>query len=149
MFDWLVTKINRSIGVEDPCAVQASCNVLDIFGFECFEENSLEQLCINYTNEKLQQHFNTFVFKLEEAEYTREGISWSFVDFPDNQDCLDLIEGRKPPGILAILDDECGNPSGNDKNFVARIYKAFLGDQVSVPRSLRRKGTVTCRPRSS
>jgi myosin-5 len=130
LFDWLVAKINRSLGTDDPRAIQASANVLDIFGFECFEENSLEQLCINYTNEKLQQHFNNYVFKLEEEEYTREGIEWSFIDFPDNQDILNLIEGKKPLGILTLLDDECNNPSGSDKNFTFRIYKSFLGEEM-------------------
>ena len=143
LFDWLVLKVNESLEVDDEFTVQASVNVLDIFGFECFEENSLEQLCINYTNEKLQQHFNTFIFKLEEAEYTREGIEYSFVDFPDNQDCLDLIEGRKPPGILAVLDDECNNPNGNDKNFVSRIFKAFLGDEASSSGGAARRRATT------
>jgi len=129
LFDWVVAKINSGLGVTDTGAIQASVSVLDIFGFECFDENSLEQLCINYTNEKLQQQFNTYVFKLEEKEYTREGIKWSTVDFPDNQDILDMIEGKSPMGILTLLDDECNNPSGNDRNFADRIYKAFLGDE--------------------
>ena len=144
LFDWLVAKINKSLGTNDPCAIQASVNVLDIFGFECFEENSLEQLCINYTNEKLQQHFNNYVFKLEEEEYTREGIEWSFIDFPDNQDILNLIEGKKPMGILTLLDDECNNPSGSDKNFTYRIYKSFLGeemDELAASTKLRRAST--------
>jgi len=78
--------------------VRADIGVLDIFGFECFQNNSFEQLCINYTNETLQQHFNQFVFKMEQTEYQREKISWSFIEFPDNQDCLDLID-LKPTGI--------------------------------------------------
>ncbi len=129
LFDLLVSTINKSLVVDDsePGAqrVAASVNVLDIFGFECFKENSFEQLCINFANEKLQQQFNQFVFKMEQAEYEREAITWSFIEFPDNQDCLDLIEGRKPPGLLAMLDDECTNLSGTDRNFAQRIYKAF------------------------
>ena len=62
---------------------------------------------------------------MEQAEYEREAIQWSFVHFPDNQDCLDLIEGRKPDGVLAMLDDECNNPSGQDSNYVQRLYKAL------------------------
>jgi len=130
LFNWLVEKVNAYLKVQTSAQIEASVSVLDIFGFECFKVNSLEQLCINYTNEKLQQHFNNYVFKLEEAEYTREGIEWSLIDFPDNTDILDMIEGKSPMGILALLDDECNNPNGNDKNFTQRIYSAFLGDET-------------------
>jgi myosin-5 len=65
---------------------------------------SFEQLCINFTNEKLQQHFNQHVFKMEQEEYTKEEINWSYVEFVDNQDVLDLIE-KKPGGIIALLDE--------------------------------------------
>lgn len=82
----------------------AFIGVLDIFGFESFEKNSFEQLCINYCNEALQQQFNRFVFKLEQQEYQKEGIEWSFITFPDNQDVLDLID-RKHDGILSLLDE--------------------------------------------
>ncbi|GAB4830499.1 hypothetical protein Ancab_020210 [Ancistrocladus abbreviatus] len=90
LFDWLVDKINNSIG-QDP---NSTCliGVLDIYGFESFKSNSFEQFCINYTNEKLQQHFNQHVFKMEQEEYTREEIDWSYIEFVDNQDVLDLIE---------------------------------------------------------
>ncbi|CAM9926162.1 unnamed protein product, partial [Choristocarpus tenellus] len=84
---------------------------------------SFEQLCINYTNETLQQQFNQFVFKMEQKEYTKEGIEWSFVEFPDNQDCLDLIEG-KGNGLLTMLDDECRmGIRGTDSNYALRLYK--------------------------
>ena len=73
-------------------------------GFECFKENDFEQFCINLANEKLQQHFNQHVFKMEQAEYEREKIDWSYIEFVDNQDVLDLIE-RKPLGILDLLDE--------------------------------------------
>jgi myosin V len=121
LFNWIVAKINRCIST-DLRNSRASVSVLDIFGFECFKNNSFEQLCINYTNETLQQQFNRFVFKMEQDEYERESISWSFVSFPDNQDCLDLIECR-PNGILAMLDDECRLPKGTDEKFVARVQK--------------------------
>jgi myosin-5 len=84
LFLYLVYAINRQIRAPSS-SVSSFIGVLDIFGFEHFETNSFEQLCINYANETLQQQFNQFVFKLEQAEYEREMIKWSMVDFPDNQ----------------------------------------------------------------
>lgn len=127
LFDWIVRTINQSIQV-DPFQIRAEIGVLDIFGFECFKNNSFEQLCINYTNETLQQQFNQFVFKMEQIEYEREKIEWSFIEFPDNQDCLDLIE-HKQRGIFAMLDDECKLPGASDEKFAARLYKAYDGNK--------------------
>ncbi|KAK4344705.1 hypothetical protein RND71_034881 [Anisodus tanguticus] len=93
LFDWLVDKINNTIG-QDPNS-KSLIGVLDIYGFESFKTNSFEQFCINLTNEKLQQHFNQHVFKMEQEEYTKEEINWSYIEFIDNQDILDLVE--KPP----------------------------------------------------
>ncbi|WZZ23990.1 hypothetical protein YC2023_007391 [Brassica napus] len=90
LFDWLVDKINRSVG-QDPNS-RFKIGVLDIYGFECFKSNSFEQFCINFANEKLQQHFNEHVFKMEQDEYRKEEINWSYIEFVDNQDVLDLIE---------------------------------------------------------
>ena len=126
LFDWIVRKINTSIAV-DASTVRANIGVLDIFGFECFKANSFEQLCINYTNESLQQQFNQFVFKMEQQEYQREKIEWSFIEFPDNQDCLDLIEHKKS-GILAMLDDECKLPGASDDKFASRLHKTYEGN---------------------
>ena len=123
LFDWLVKMINKSICV-DPSLVKANIGVLDIFGFECFDHNTFEQLMINYTNESLQQQFNQFIFKMEQLEYEREKIQWSFISFPDNQDCLDLIEHRQS-GILAILDDQCKLPKATDERFANTLYKNF------------------------
>ena len=100
---------------------QISLGVLDIFGFETFEINTFEQLCINYTNETLQQHFNKHVFKMEQQEYEREGILWKFISFPDNQDVLDLID-MKRVGILALLDEQCIVEWGSDDKFVQQLY---------------------------
>ena len=122
LFEWIVSRVNESIRVEESDRVRAEIGVLDIFGFESFLTNSFEQLCINYTNETLQQQFNQFVFKLEQSEYQKEEISWSFIEFPDNQDCLDLIEHRQN-GILAILDDVCKLPQATDEKFANRLYK--------------------------
>jgi myosin-5 len=104
LFDWLVNKINSSIG-QDPNS-KCLIGVLDIYGFESFKTNSFEQFCINLTNEKLQQHFNQHVFKMEQEEYTKEEIDWSYIEFVDNQDILDLID-KKPGGIIALLDEAC------------------------------------------
>ncbi|KAI8530393.1 hypothetical protein RHMOL_Rhmol11G0054900 [Rhododendron molle] len=90
VFDWLVNKINSSVGQDKDSSIQIG--VLDIYGFECFKINSFEQFCINFANEKLQQHFNEHVFKMEQEEYRKEEINWSYVEFIDNQDVLDLIE---------------------------------------------------------
>ncbi len=122
LFEYVVKMINKSISCSEK-NVRSSVGVLDIFGFECFRSNSFEQLCINYTNETLQQQFNQFVFKMEQREYTKEGIDWDFVEFPDNQECLELIESR-PNGILSMLDDECRmGIRGTDANFANRLYK--------------------------
>ena len=94
--------------------------LLDIFGFETFEVNRFEQLCINYANEKLQQKFTQDIFRSVQAEYEFEGIELGEITYDDNTDVLDLIEGRM--GLLAFLNEECFRPKGSDKTFV---YKAL------------------------
>ncbi|KAK7939054.1 hypothetical protein WMY93_002380 [Mugilogobius chulae] len=120
LFRWLVHRINKAL---DRTKRQGASfiGILDIAGFEIFELNSFEQLCINYTNEKLQQLFNHTMFVLEQEEYQREGIEWSFIDFGlDLQPCIELIERpNNPPGILALLDEECWFPKATDKTFTA------------------------------
>jgi myosin V len=141
LFLWVVDQVNLSIGWENDSDIRSSCGVLDIFGFECFAINSFEQLCINYTNEALQQQFNQFIFKLEQAEYEAENIEWAFIEFPDNQDCLDTIQMPKL-GILAILDDECRLPKGSDRNFAKRTYEQFLPEKnMSVSANTRFQAT--------
>jgi myosin-5 len=122
--DRIVDKINSSIG-QDPDA-KSLIGVLDIYGFESFKINSFEQLCINLTNEKLQQHFNQHVFKMEQEEYTREEINWSYVEFVDNQDVLDLIE-KKPGGIIALLDEACMFPKSTHETFAQKMYQTYKG----------------------
>ena len=107
--------------------------VLDIYGFETFEVNSFEQFCINYANEKLQQQFCLHVFKLEQEEYLREGISWTHIDFYDNQPAIELIEGKL--GILDLLDEECKVPKGSDIAWVEKLYlKCKTSSHFSKPR---------------
>ncbi|XP_057962768.1 myosin-9 [Malania oleifera] len=122
LFDWLVDKINVSIG-QDPNS-RSLIGVLDIYGFESFKYNSFEQFCINFTNEKLQQHFNQHVFKMEQEEYTKEEIDWSYIEFVDNQDVLDLIE-KKPGGIVALLDEACMFPKSTHETFSQKLYQTF------------------------
>ncbi|MEE6516128.1 hypothetical protein FKM82_025366, partial [Ascaphus truei] len=124
MFKWLVSRINKTLDTK--LARQFFIGVLDIAGFEIFEYNSFEQLCINFTNEKLQQYFNHHMFVLEQEEYKKEGIEWVFIDFGlDLQACIDLIE--KPLGILSILEEECMFPKASDLTFKAKLYDNHLG----------------------
>ncbi|OMP89223.1 Myosin-2 [Diplodia seriata] len=128
LFDWLVDKVNRSLASEEIVAATKSfIGVLDIYGFEHFAKNSFEQFCINYANEKLQQEFNQHVFKLEQEEYLREEIDWTFIDFSDNQPCIDLIEGKL--GILSLLDEESRLPMGSDEQFVTKLHHNYSGDK--------------------
>ncbi|VDO70173.1 unnamed protein product [Schistosoma margrebowiei] len=122
LFLWLVARINKTLDkTRRPGA--SFVGILDIAGFEIFQVNSFEQLCINYTNEKLQQLFNHTMFILEQDEYTREGIPWEFIDFGlDLQPTIDLIE--RPMGIFALLDEECFFPKGTDKSFVEKLIKS-------------------------
>ncbi|KAL4200292.1 hypothetical protein AMTRI_Chr03g55660 [Amborella trichopoda] len=140
LFDWIVDKINISIG-QDPNAASL-IGVLDIYGFESFKINSFEQLCINLTNEKLQQHFNQHVFKMEQEEYTREEINWSYVEFIDNQDVLDLIE-KKPGGIIALLDEACMFPKSTHETFAQKMYQTYKGHKrFSKPKLARTDFTI-------
>ena len=136
LFLWVVDQVNGSIGWENDSDVRSSCGVLDIFGFECFAVNSFEQLCINFTNEALQQQFNQFIFKLEQAEYEAEAIDWAFIEFPDNQDCLDTIQAPKV-GVLAMLDDECRLPKGSDRNFAKRMFDQYVPGKQTVSENTR------------
>lgn len=124
LFDWLVSVVNESLSNDEINERVASfIGVLDIYGFEHFQKNSFEQFCINYANEKLQQEFNQHVFKLEQEEYVREKIEWKFIDFADNQPCIDMIEGKL--GILALLDEESRLPSGGDQSWLQKLYQNF------------------------
>merc|ERR1719210_1688746 len=99
---------------------------LDIAGFEIFDYNGFEQICINFCNEKLQQFFNQHMFVLEQEEYVREGIEWANVDFGmDLQKCIDMFE--KPMGLLAILEEESLFPKATDQSFAAKLHENLLG----------------------
>ncbi|XP_010535820.1 PREDICTED: myosin-17 [Tarenaya hassleriana] len=141
LFDWLVEKINSSIG-QDPNS-KTIIGVLDIYGFESFKINSFEQFCINFTNEKLQQHFNQHVFKMEQEEYTKEEINWSYIEFVDNQDVLDLIE-KKPGGVIALLDEACMFPKSTHETFAQKLYQTFKNSKrFSKPKLSRTSFTIS------
>ncbi|KAI4893120.1 hypothetical protein NFI96_020629 [Prochilodus magdalenae] len=128
MFLWMVARINQSLETKQPR--QYFIGVLDIAGFEIFDFNTFEQLCINFTNEKLQQFFNHHMFVLEQEEYKKEGIEWEFIDFGmDLQACIDLIE--KPMGIMSILEEECMFPKATDSTFKAKLYDNHLGKSAN------------------
>ncbi|XP_076397241.1 myosin heavy chain isoform X31 [Megachile rotundata] len=124
LFKWLVKKCNETLDTKQKR--QHFIGVLDIAGFEIFDFNSFEQLCINFTNEKLQQFFNHHMFVLEQEEYTKEGIQWEFIDFGmDLLACIELIE--KPMGILSILEEESMFPKATDKTFEEKLNNNHLG----------------------
>ncbi|KAM4673594.1 myosin-1B isoform 1-T1 [Amazona ochrocephala] len=124
MFLWMVVRINQQLDTKQPR--QYFIGVLDIAGFEIFDFNSFEQLCINFTNEKLQQFFNHHMFVLEQEEYKKEGIEWEFIDFGmDLAACIELIE--KPMGIFSILEEECMFPKATDISFKNKLYDQHLG----------------------
>lgn len=153
LFTWLVGLINVSLGskelieeqqqlisalnaipkspsvkksiLDPPQSEPQFIGVLDIYGFENFKTNSFEQFCINYANEVLQQQYNQHVFKLEQDEYMREGIDWTFIEYSDNQPVIDVIEQR-PIGILNLLDEECRMPKGTDESWCAKLYDQLL-----------------------
>ncbi|KAH1235355.1 Myosin-7 [Glycine max] len=128
LFDWIVDKTNNSIG-QDPDSNNL-IGVLDIYGFESFKTNSFEQFCINLTNEKLQQHFNQHVFKMEQEEYTKEEIDWSYIEFVDNQDVLDLIE-------------KVMFPRSTHETFAEKLYQTFKDNKrFSKPKLSRTDFTI-------
>ncbi|NXI80044.1 MYO19 protein, partial [Rhipidura dahli] len=128
LFEWLVLVINENI-YTDPSVWTSFIGLLDVYGFEAFPENNLEQLCINYANEKLQQHFVAHYLKAQQEEYAAEGLQWSFINYQDNQNCLDLIEGN-PLSIFSLLNEECRlNRASNTDLFQTRIETALSSNQ--------------------
>ncbi|KAL9543808.1 hypothetical protein MBANPS3_007936 [Mucor bainieri] len=123
LFEWIVARVNVSLQAR--ANVRHTIGVLDIYGFEIFEENNFEQLCINYVNEKLQQIFIELTLKAEQDEYVKEQIQWTPIQFFDNKVVCDLIEAKRPPGIFAALNDACAtahaDPEAADSSFVQRL----------------------------
>uniref|UniRef100_A0A453BAD6 Myosin motor domain-containing protein n=1 Tax=Aegilops tauschii subsp. strangulata TaxID=200361 RepID=A0A453BAD6_AEGTS len=126
LFDWIVEQINHSLGTGRQ-RTRRSISILDIYGFESFNKNGFEQFCINYANERLQQHFNRHLFKLEQEEYLDDGIDWVSVEFVDNTDCLSLFE-KKPLGLLSLLDEESTFPKATDLSFANKLKQHLSGN---------------------
>ncbi|MCJ1225561.1 class II myosin [Toensbergia leucococca] len=123
LFDWIVERVNASLKARG--SIANSVGILDIYGFEIFDKNSFEQLCINYVNEKLQQIFIQLTLKTEQEEYAREQIQWTPINYFDNKIVCELIEEKRPPGVFAALNDACAtahaDPGAADQTFVQRL----------------------------
>ncbi|KAJ1920248.1 class II myosin [Mycoemilia scoparia] len=123
LFDWIVCRVNKSLVTHSNG--EYSIGVLDIYGFEIFENNSFEQLCINYVNEKLQQIFIELTLKAEQEEYVREQIEWTPIKYFNNKIVCDLIEAKRPPGIFSAMNDACAtahaDSSAADNSFRQRL----------------------------
>ena len=138
MFNWLVARISASMKPKIALTKCSYIGCLDIFGFEIFETNSFEQLCINFCNEKLQANFNVNVFQKEQELYAKEGIKAKRLEWVSNQHVIDCIE-KKPKGIFPLLDNQWKmGQRGSDKTFLSKCEKelvdkkAFVGYVVDV-----------------
>lgn len=137
MFDAIIVRINKTLGAKAQDTTRC-VGVLDIFGFEIFNVNRFEQLCINFANEKMQLHFNAHIFEMEQKEYAAEKIDVSTVSYVDNQKCLDLIENGRT-SILSMTDEELKLPGGGDENLLSRMHAAhapnkyYLKPKTSTP----------------
>lgn len=127
VFDWIVSRLNVYMSQEAGTVIDEEddlfVGLLDVFGFENFEFNTFEQLCINYTNEKLQQQFIDALIRLQQQDYEREGIGSSVVAFPDNAEQLSLLDSRM--GVMGLLDEECALPKGSEEAYVEKMHKFF------------------------
>ena len=121
LFQWIVSEVNQVMEADTKGNSASFIGVLDIFGFECMQKNSFEQLCINYTNETLQYHFNYTVFISEQEVYEEEGLKWTFVDYPDNSERLDLLENRIY-GIFPLCDEQLKLPKASDEKLAQSYY---------------------------
>ncbi|XP_071424171.1 unconventional myosin-IXa isoform X3 [Pithys albifrons albifrons] len=130
LFDWIVFRINHALlnskDMEENTKT-LSIGVLDIFGFEDYENNSFEQFCINFANERLQHYFNQHIFKLEQEEYRAEGISWHNIDYIDNSCCINLIS-KKPTGLLHLLDEESNFPQATNQTLLDKFKRQHDGN---------------------
>ncbi|XP_022688836.1 myosin-IIIb-like isoform X3 [Varroa jacobsoni] len=140
LFDWIVNQINRDLGYKHSCPPEnhsdKSIALLDIFGYENFERNSFEQLCINIANEQIQYYFNKHVFSLEQQEYANEGLNLNSVSFSDNRPVLDMFLSR-PIGLLALLDEESNFPKATDQSLIDKFHTNIKSSHYLRPKSSR------------
>jgi len=138
LFEYIVSTINTSIK-GDATDDGKFIGLLDVYGFESFQVNTYEQLCINFANEKLQQFFLKFIFKAEEDLYRDENVAWTRIEYQDNQGCIDLIE-KSPTGIKRLLDEACKKPNGTDVMFCDSVYQTHRrNDNYMEPRQVGNK----------
>ena len=142
-FEWIISKCNTALGQKFEISEdnEKFIGLLDIFGFENFAFNTFEQLCINFTNEKLQQHFMDALVKLQQADYKREAINVQVIAFPDNSKQIELID-HKSKGVMAMLDEECAVPKGSEINFVDKMTASFKGNELFELPKRGKRGTV-------
>ena len=132
LFDWLIAGLNSRMAAQSAKEIDKEdelfVGLLDVFGFENFDFNTFEQLCINYTNEKLQQQFIDALVKLQQQDYEREGIKCAHISFPDNAAQLGMLEAKL--GVLGMLDEECALPKGNEEAYVEKMHKQFEASEI-------------------
>ncbi|XP_076004368.1 unconventional myosin-IXb isoform X2 [Genypterus blacodes] len=129
LFDWIVLHVNHALLNSRDMEDSVSClsfGIVDMFGFENLQTNSFEQLCINYTSEKLQQFINQHIFKHEQEEYESEGIAWHHISYTDNIGCIQLIDGPTA-GVFQLLEEECDLPQPADDNLLDRLRQQHQG----------------------
>jgi len=139
MFESIVARINQLVGGKE--GDLPFIGILDIFGFEAFETNSFEQLCINFANEMLQAQFNADTFRFQQAEYEAEGVPWQHIEYEDNTAIIELLAARRV-GAFALLDEECRLQTGTADSFIEKLARSRpAGDELfSVPKLKRAKG---------
>ncbi|XP_056248090.1 unconventional myosin-IXb isoform X1 [Seriola aureovittata] len=134
LFDWIILHINHAMLNRRDMEESVSClsiGVLDMFGFENLQTNSFEQLCINYTNEKLQYYINHNIFKLEQEDYVSEGLTWQNIDCTDNSGCIQLIS-MKSTGLFDLLDEESNLPQGTDETLLDKLTQQHQDNPLFV-----------------
>ncbi|XP_022613761.1 unconventional myosin-IXb-like isoform X3 [Seriola dumerili] len=134
LFDWIILHINHAMLNRRDMEESISClsiGVLDMFGFENLQTNSFEQLCINYTNEKLQYYINHNIFELEQEDYVSEGLTWQNIDCTDNSGCIQLIS-MKSTGLFDLLDEESNLPQGTDETLLDKLRQQHQDNPLFV-----------------